>query len=118
MRHQKKNRKFGREKTQRIALLRSLALSLVHNGKMVTTEAKAKELRPYIEKLVTKSKEGGLHAHRLAVSRLGGSAGGGGARAIREIAARYAGRTGGYTRITKLPPQKSDGRKMALIEFV
>ena len=116
MRHQKKNRKFGREKTQRTALLRSLALSLVREGKIVTTEAKAKELRPYIEKLITQGKEEGIRTLRLAASRLGGSSAG--AKSIREISARYRGRKGGYTRITKLSPYKSDGRKMAVIEFV
>ncbi len=116
MRHQKKNRKFGREKTQRTALLRSLALSLVREGKIVTTEAKAKELRPYVEKLITKGKEEGIRTRRLTASRLGGSSVG--AKGIQEIAARYLTRKGGYTRITKLSPLKSDGRKMALIEFV
>src|SRR3989344_5704862 len=88
MRHQKKNRKFGREKTQRTALLRSLALSLVREGKIVTTEAKAKELRPYIEKLITQGKEGGRRTLRLAASRLGGSSAG--AKSIREPERPYA----------------------------
>ncbi|MBI2099672.1 50S ribosomal protein L17 [Candidatus Uhrbacteria bacterium] len=116
MRHQKKNRKFGREKKERTALLRSLALSLVRRGKIVTTEAKAKELRPYIEKLITHGKEESLGTRRRAVSCLGGSFVG--MKSVREIALRFHERKGGYTRIIKLSPHTSAGRKMAVIEFV
>lgn len=116
MRHSNANRKFGRERGQRRALLRSLAESLIKHGKITTTEAKAKELRPYVEKLVTKAREGTLTSRRLVTSRLGTAKRA--APLFAGLAGRYSGRTGGYTRITKLPPRKSDGSKMALIEFV
>lgn len=70
MRHHNKNRKFGRKKNVRSALLKSLALSLINHGRIKTTEAKAKELRPFIEKLVTKAKENDLAAKRIVISRL------------------------------------------------
>ncbi|OGZ12782.1 MAG: 50S ribosomal protein L17 [Candidatus Lloydbacteria bacterium RIFCSPHIGHO2_02_FULL_51_22] len=117
MRHHSKNRKFGRERNQRRALLRSLALSLVEHGRIVTTEAKAKELRPFIEKLITHGKEKKLPKERLIRTRLGGNEQGG-QKIMNEIAPRFKERKGGYTRITKIPPGKSDRRKMAVIEFV
>ena len=116
MRHHNANRKFGRNSNQRVALLRSLAEGLIKHGKIKTTEAKAKELRPYVEKLVTKARVNNLANHRLLISRLGN------ASRVKELFAtigpRYATRAGGYTRITKLAPRKSDGSKMAIIEFV
>ncbi|MBI3019857.1 MAG: 50S ribosomal protein L17 [Parcubacteria group bacterium] len=117
MRHHSKNRKFGRERNQRRALLRSLALSLIEEGKITTTEAKAKELRPFIEKMVTIGKEKNLGSERLVRARLGGNDAGG-RKIMNDISPRYVGRKGGYTRITKIAPKKSDGRKMAVIEFV
>lgn len=117
MRHHSKNRKFGRERNQRRALLRSLALSLIEKGKITTTEAKAKELRPFIEKIVTAGKEKKLSSERLVRSRLGGN-NAGGSKILDDISPRYVLRKGGYTRITKIAPKKSDGRKMAVIEFV
>jgi large subunit ribosomal protein L17 len=116
MRHGNQNRKFGRETGQRRALLRSLAESLIQKGRIETTEAKAKELRPYVEKLVTMARKGTLASRRGVISRLGTEP-----RAqalLTTIAPRYAERAGGYTRIIKLPPRKSDGSKMAIIEFV
>jgi large subunit ribosomal protein L17 len=116
MRHHNANRKFGRERNLRVALMRSLAEGLIKNGKIKTTEAKAKELRPFIEKLVTKARSNTLASRRLVISRLGNEA-----RAkelFATIGPRYATRPGGYTRITKLPPRKSDSAKMAVIEFV
>ena len=117
MRHHNKNKKFGRVKNQRLALLRSLAVSLVRDGKIVTTESKAKGLRPFIEKLITRGRNGGVHALRLINTRLGGQKKAG-IKLVNEIAPKYMERKGGYTRITKLAPKKSDGRKMAVIEFV
>jgi large subunit ribosomal protein L17 len=116
MRHGNANRKFGREKGQRQALLRSLVESLIKKGKIQTTEAKAKELRPYVEKLVTMARRNTLASRRLVIARLGTEA-----RAkelLGTIAPRYVGRAGGYTRITKLAPRLSDSAKMAVIEFV
>ncbi len=117
MRHGNNKRKFGREKNQRNALMKSLALNLIVREKIKTTEPKAKELRPYIEKLVTKAKKNDLATKRVVASRLFGR--------MREtkklfetIAPRYEGKNGGYTRIMKLGARKSDGAKMAVIEFV
>ncbi|MFZ2484377.1 MAG: 50S ribosomal protein L17 [Minisyncoccia bacterium] len=115
MRHHNANRKFGREKDQRKALMKSLAYSLVLKGKIKTTEPKAKELRPYIEKLVTLGKKQTIASRRLLESRVGAGA----AKKIAgPLSAEYKERAGGYTRITKLAPRVSDGSKMAIIEFV
>lgn len=116
MRHHNANRKFGRERQERRALLRSLAGALIKRGKIKTTEAKAKELRPYIEKLVTAARPGTLAARRRVIERLGTMAPA--KKLISEIAPRYLDRKGGYTRISKLPPRVKDGSKMAIIEFV
>lgn len=117
MRHHSKNRKFGRERNQRRALLRSLALSLIEKGKIITTEAKAKTVRPFLEKLVTAGKVKTLSRERLVRKRLGGNERGG-SKLMNILSPRYAERKGGYIRITKIAPKKSDGRKMAVIEFV
>ncbi len=85
-------------------------------GRIKTTEAKAKELRPFIERLVTKAKPGTLAARRLVISNLGTSFRA--KKLVDVIAPKYAARPGGYTRIVKLPPRQSDGAKMAIIEFV
>lgn len=116
MRHGNVNRKFGRKAGQRRALLRSLANNLLRDGKIKTTEAKAKELRPFVEKLVTTARKNTLAARRLVISRLGSEAQVG--ELMKTIAPRYEKRPGGYTRITKLSPRKSDSAKMAIIEFV
>lgn len=116
MRHHDNIRKFGRERGQRNALLKSLALSLVVHKKITTTEAKAKELRPFVEKLVTRAKIKTLASRRLLTSRLGADKG------VKELvdtlAPKYEKRAGGYTRIVKLPRRQSDGAAMAVIEFV
>jgi large subunit ribosomal protein L17 len=116
MRHHDNIRKFGREKGQRDALLKSLALSLVMNKKIKTTEAKAKELRPFVEKLVTKAKVKTLASRRILTSRIG--AGAGVKELFDNLAPKYDKRSGGYTRIIKLPRRVSDGSAMAVIEFV
>ena len=116
MRHHKQNRKFGRERGQRSALLKSLALSLVMHKKITTTEAKAKELRPFVEKLVTRAKTKTLASQRLLVSRLGSPLGA--KELMNDLGPKYEKRQGGYTRIFKLPRRLSDGSPMAIIEFV
>lgn len=116
MRHHVSQKKLGREKGQRDALLASMARSLVLYGRIETTEARAKALRPFIEKLVTKAKPGSIAARRLVESRLGNPRIT--KKLIDEIAPRYQERAGGYTRITKLPVRQHDASPMALIEFV
>ncbi len=117
MRHGNNVRKFGRTGNQRRALLKGLALSLIEHGRIETTAAKAKELRPYVEKLVTLAKPNTVTARRLVSSRLMNQAKGV-KKLFDEIAPKYADRKGGYTRIMKLPPRLEDSSKMALIEFV
>lgn len=119
MKHHKAMRKFGRDHAGRIALLRSLALALITEEHIKTTEARAKELRPFIESLVTKGRVGDIASRRLIISRLGGVSGEAGAKKIiDEIAPRYTDRPGGYTRVMKLPRRGGDASKMAIIEFV
>ncbi len=115
MRHGNVNRKFGRERGQRAALLKSLARSLVIKGKIKTTEAKAKEIRPYVEKLVTKAKAPTLANRRSLIVSLGAAVT---ANKIIRMAGSYTERNGGYLRITKMGPRKGDAAKMAVIEFV
>ncbi len=115
MRHSNHNRKLGRERGQRKALLKSLARSLVLKGRIQTTEAKAKEIRPMVEKLVTRGKVETLANRRMLISQLGDEAT---AKKLIKTASNYASRSGGYLRIVKLVPRKGDAAKMALIEFV
>jgi large subunit ribosomal protein L17 len=117
MRHHNNVRKFGRNKNQRNALLKGLMLSLIAHGKIETTEAKAKELRPLIEKFITKAKVGTLASKRIIISRLYNKTAEAN-KLINEIASKYKDRTGGYTRISKLPRREGDASKMAIIEFV
>ena len=117
MRHHNTKRKFGRVKKQKNALMNSLALNLIVREKIKTTEPKAKELRPFIEKLVTRAKKGDVATRRLIISKLANRS-----REVKKlfevIAPKYSGKSGGYTRIVKLGARKSDGAKMAIIEFV
>jgi len=117
MRHHNTKRKFGRRKNQRNALLNSLALNLIVRGRIKTTEPKAKELKPFVEKLITKAKKGDLNTRRLMISKLSNRS-----KEVKKlfemIAPKYAGKNGGYTRVLKLGARKSDGAKMAIIEFV
>ena len=116
MRHKKKGVKLGRERGQRIALLRSLAESLILHDSIVTTTAKAKALRVVIEPLVTKAKKNRSIDRELIMSSL--YTGKAVKRLIEEIAPRYTERTGGYTRIIKLGYRKNDSADTAKIEFV
>lgn len=117
MRHHNANRKFGRERKVRTALLRGLAVSLIRDKKITTTEAKAKELRPFIEKLITGARSATLASRRNAVTKLGGVSVAA-KTLVDDIAPMYAKRSGGYTRVVKLAPRGGDASKMAVIEFV
>lgn len=117
MRHHGKNRKLGRRKGQRVALLRSLARSLVLKEGITTTVAKAKELRPYIERLVTNSKKDSLASRRFVAQRLGGASDVS-AKLHGELRERFAKRPGGYTRIIRLGRIGKRVGDMARIEFV
>jgi large subunit ribosomal protein L17 len=118
MMHHNKNRKLGRPRDQRKALLRSLALALISKEKITTTEAKAKELRPFIEKLVSMAKKNTLASRRLVISRLFNQEKPA-KKLIEVIAPRYGKRVGGYTRVLKLSARrKGDASKIAVIEFV
>lgn len=117
MRHHNNKRKFGRDNGQRKMLISSLALSLIVRGKIKTTEAKAKELRPFIEKLVTRAKSDTVANRRLIVSRLSNRKTET-KKLFEVVAPKYKDVSGGYTRIMKTGPRKSDSAKMAIIEFV
>ncbi len=117
MRHHDANRKFNRTKNQRGALLKGLAASLIEHGRIMTTEAKAKELRPAVEKMVTRAKNPTLSNRRLLLSSLYNNTSVV-EKLVSDIAPKYAERAGGYTRITKLVQRKGDASKMAVIEFV
>ena len=116
MRHHVKNRKFGRKTDERKAFMRSLAQALIQREKIKTTEARAKELRPFVEKLISKGREGTLASRRIIISRLGDD--NDVKKICDDISPRYKERSGGYTRITKLPQRPGDASKMAVIEFV
>lgn len=116
MRHRVAGRKLDRNTAQRKALLRGLATELFKHGKIRTTEAKAKSLRPFVEKLITLAKRGDLHARRQVAARLYEPAVL--QKLFDEIAAAYQDRPGGYTRIYKLGLRKGDAAPMALIELV
>lgn len=115
MNKNKSGRKFGRKRDQRKALLRSLARALILYEKIVTTEAKAKELRMYIEPMITKSKADSLTSRRHLARCFGDDVL---KKLFSDIGPRYRERKGGYTRIVKRAPRKIDSAKMAVIEFV
>lgn len=95
--------------------MRSLIVSLVRDGKIKTTEQKAKALRPMVEKLVTNGKKQTLAARRTIANQIGDQSAG---KILKTISPKYADRSGGYTRITKLVRRASDGAQQAVIEFV
>lgn len=116
MRHGKSGRKLNRNSSSRIALARAQATALLREGRIQTTITKAKELRPFVEKLITTAKGGDLHARRLiaqdihdvAVAR----------KVMEEVAPKYQDRAGGYTRILRVGTRRGDGVTMAIIELV
>ncbi len=114
MRHHNKNRKFGRVRKVRKALLNSLIRSLFLHGKIETTEAKARELRPLVEKIITKCKNPTVAVKRFVVAKIGPKA----SKLAIDISEKYKSKNGGYTRIVKSKTRISDGSKMAIIEFV
>ncbi len=116
MRHRRKGRKFSRTASHRRAMLSGLAQQLFLEDRIVTTLAKAKELRPYAEKLVTRAKKGDLHSRREALKKLKKKEVVD--RLFQEVAPSFADRNGGYTRIVKLGFRKSDAADIALIELV
>jgi large subunit ribosomal protein L17 len=116
MRHRVGHRKLQRTSSHRTAMFRNMAAALIKHEQITTTTAKAKELRPYVEKLVTLAKKGGLSNRRLAQSRLMDDS-----QLVKlfdVIAPRYAERAGGYTRVVKAGVRFSDSAQMAIIEFV
>ncbi|MDO8594979.1 MAG: 50S ribosomal protein L17 [bacterium] len=116
MRHSNRIKKFGREKNQRGALMRSLAQALIKEGKIKTTEAKAKALRPFVERIITHARSGTPASRRLVKKRLGNDMNL--TKLYKEIGPKYASRAGGYTRIVKAGFRLSDGADMAYIELV
>ncbi len=116
MRHRMSGRKLNRTSAHRKAMLRNMAAALVKHEQIKTTLPKAKELKPYLDKLITLGKRGGLHARRQALSVLGDRALT--AKLFDTLAPRYAERNGGYTRVLKVGPRYGDGAPMAYIELV
>jgi large subunit ribosomal protein L17 len=116
MRHGNAHRKLGRTTSHRLAMFRNMSASLIKHEQITTTLPKAREIRPYVEKLVTLAKHGGLSNRRLAHARLGDDD-----QLIKlfdVLAARYADRPGGYVRIVKAGIRRSDATPMAIVEFV
>lgn len=116
MRHQRRGRKLGRDSAHRKALYANLTASLIEHGRIKTTLAKAKEVRPIAEQMITLGRRGDLHARRQAIAFL---------RSndtvhtlFSEVAPRFADRPGGYTRIVKLGPRQGDAAPMAYLELV
>ena len=118
MRHQKDRRKLSRDASHRKALLANLCVEVIDHERIKTTEAKAKAVKPEIEKLITLARRGDLHARRQAISLLQHPDKGVIYKLFEEIAPRYAQRPGGYTRILKLGPRPSDATEMVYLELV
>ena len=117
MRHGKKRNKLSRDSAHREALLSNLSKQLIEHDRIKTSQAKAKAVKPEVEKLITLARRGDLHARRRALAELGHD------RFLvhklfEEIAPRYQGRPGGYTRIVKLGPRRSDSAEMVFLELV
>jgi len=117
MRHQRKRHKLSRDSAHRKSLLANLSKEVIEHERITTTEAKAKAVKPVLEKLITLAKRGDLHARRQALSALGQDS-----TAVHllfeVVAPRYTSRDGGYTRILKLGPRASDSTEMVLLELV
>jgi large subunit ribosomal protein L17 len=117
MRHAKKRHKLSRDSAHRKSLLKNLSRDLIEHERIKTSQAKAKAVKPEVEKLITLAKRGDLHARRQALSALGQD------RFVvhklfEEVAPRYTDRPGGYTRIVKLGPRRSDSTEMVFLELV
>lgn len=117
MRHKRTRHKLSRDSAHRKALLKNLSRQLIEHERIKTSQAKAKAVKPEVEKLITLAKRGDLHARRLLLSKLGQD------KFIvhklvEEVAPRYAERPGGYTRIVKLGPRRSDSTEMVFLELV
>lgn len=115
MRHRKKKLKLTKSKDQRRALLRSLASSLILKEKITTTEAKAKKLRPFLEKSISKARKDTLANRRLLLGNFSPRVVN---KLIKELGTRYKNRPGGYSRIIKISPRKTDSARMAIIELI
>ena len=119
MRHLVKGRKLNRTSSHRKSLMSNMSCSLVKHKRIITTEPKAKELRSFIERLITYAKKGDVHGRRLIVRKIKGKLKKEISNLlIHEIAPNYKDRNGGYTRIIKLNNRKNDNARMSLIEFV
>jgi large subunit ribosomal protein L17 len=116
MRHRKAGRKLGRDASHRKALYANLAVGVIEHGRIKTTEAKAKEVRPIVEEMITLGKRGDVAAHRQAVSFLRSKEAA--HKLFADVAPRFAERPGGYTRIVKIGPRSGDAAQMAYLEFV
>lgn len=114
-RHGYKGRKFGRERDQRQALLKGLAVSLVEHGRIETTLPKAKELVPYMEKLITKAKKGDLHNRRLVISQASVPSA---HKLFDEIAPKLSGRNSGHLRVERTTLRRGDMAQLATVSFV
>jgi len=115
MLHGNKKKQLSRNKNQRNALIKTLAVSLIKYEKIQTTEIKAKVLKTFVEKLITKGKEGDLSAQKLIARRIGPVSA---SKIIKVLSPKYKERAGGYTRVIKIKTRLSDGTKMAQIEFI
>ena len=116
MRHHRAGRKLGRDSAQRKALYANLTSALIEHGRIRTTVAKAKEVRPIAEQMITLGRRGDLAARRRAIGYLRSHETA--HTLFSEVAPRFADRRGGYTRIVKLGPRQGDGAEMAYLEFV
>jgi large subunit ribosomal protein L17 len=116
LRHRKSGRKLGRDSAHRKALYANLAVALIEHGRIKTTEAKAKEVRPIVEEMITLAKRGDIAAQRQAVAFLRSKPTA--HRLFAEVAPRFADRPGGYTRIVKIGPRAGDAAQMAYLELV
>jgi large subunit ribosomal protein L17 len=116
MRHQRAGKKLGRDPAHRKALYSNLAGALIEHGRIQTTEAKAKAVKPFAEKMITLGKRGDLHARRQALSELRSQDVV--HRLFADVAPRFSERPGGYTRIIKLGPRQGDAAEMVYLELV
>jgi len=116
MRHARAGRKFGRNPAQRSALLRQLAISMILHERITTTEAKAKEIQPVVERLVTMARQDTAHHRKLVMSKIDNDVAT--AKLFEVIAPRFESQPGGYTRVAKLGMRRGDAATMCLIEFV